>query len=44
MTYSKPELLPVEAALEAIRSVGKIGPSNEDEFNLTPVAAYDVDE
>lgn len=46
MTYSKPELLAAEAALEAIRGAGKIGfpPEGTDQDLMSVVPAYEVDE
>jgi hypothetical protein len=44
MTYSKPKLFPAEAALKAIRGIGK-GLSNipDETFTVTS-ASYEVDE
>jgi len=45
MTYSKPELLATEAALDAIRGNKGIGDFDSDLTQQQPsVAAYEVDE
>jgi hypothetical protein len=45
MTYSKPELLAAEAALEAIRGQLKdFGPGDSQDPTQVTIAAYEVDE
>jgi len=44
MTYSKPELLATEAALDAIRGGLKVEGQYDSDPSTTVIAAYEVDE